>query len=343
MEKTVLLYSPRLREILKTIDSDISLKLLNREGSSIRWGISYIDVDDIVSGNLTFSKWETSIAKIKSKHTHWEGPYGIDVSDYLWRNRFYSDVADVYISGRSSIKLGKFINKIIDKSSYTQSELEIYINKFKSIVNRDKGTFEIVSGLDIEKWYDSKNYHRIRKWRYEEPNSSLHNSCMTDKKGIFKIYTDNPDSCKLLIYKTKDNKLLGRALLWKLDTIDYCGNKLYAEYYMDRVYFVEDNYAHTFYNFCKNKNFIYKDFLDRNRFKYRGVSYFDVKMSIKLKRKEYSKYPYLDTFYRYNSTNGIIYNFKEHGHVLRSTSGGYERGISFIRIFLNKIRNFVIK
>lgn len=50
-------------------------------------------------------------------------------------------------------------------------------------------------------------------------HTTLGSSCMKNmSKETFNIYVENPDSVKLLIL-TLDGKLLGRALVWKIDSI----------------------------------------------------------------------------------------------------------------------------
>ena len=53
-------------------------------------------------------------------------------------------------------------------------------------------------------------------------------------------------------------------------------------------------------------------------------------MTVKVKKKNYREFPYVDTFRRYDPSTGILYNDNENGeesignYILASTSGGYE-------------------
>ena len=56
-------------------------------------------------------------------------------------------------------------------------------------------------------------------------------------KDYFNIYIENPDVCQLLIFTDPNDKLLGRALLWKLED---------GSNYMDRIYTNRDSYIELF-------------------------------------------------------------------------------------------------
>lgn len=56
-----------------------------------------------------------------------------------------------------------------------------------------------------------------------------------------------------------------------------------------------------------------------------------------------NEYPYLDTFTRYDSKKGILYNDQDRdlgGYILRSTSGEYRDSIPQRKAFFNRIINF---
>jgi hypothetical protein len=69
----------------------------------------------------------------------------------------------------------------------------------------------LVSGSDISKWYSCDNY--------KDMEGQLGSSCMARKRNIFSIYENNPDVCQMLIL-TEDDKLIGRAIVWKVKSIE---------------------------------------------------------------------------------------------------------------------------
>jgi hypothetical protein len=96
-------------------------------------------------------------------------------------------------------------------------------------VNKSEEDFKIVKGKDIIKWYDISTY--------AEESGDLGNSCMRHSRcaSYLKIYAENPDVCSMLILKSDDDHIIGRALIWKIDP-DIGG----ADTYMDRIYAIND-------------------------------------------------------------------------------------------------------
>jgi hypothetical protein len=154
-------------------------------------------------------------------------------------------------------------------------------------------------------------------------------------KDFFDIYTKNPESVNLLIMKSGD-KIVARALVWKLKTVS---PQLGFTYYMDRVYTVKDYQEKVMMAFAEKKGWAYRTPGTSNWNKslfYQGKKHQDVKMSVQIKKLKYEKYPYMDTFARYDYVTGLLWNDtdqnqKTRGHILTSTGGdfskGYERGL----------------
>jgi len=178
-------------------------------------------------------------------------------------------------------------------------------------------------GDEIAKWYKSENCHS---------GGSLSNSCMKDK-DFFDIYTQNPESVNLLIMKSGD-KIVARALVWKLKTVS---PQLGFTYYMDRVYSVRDHQVKVMMAFAEKQGWAYRK---SGGVYERGIIYqgneHRVKMSVQIKKLKYEKYPYMDTFSRYDYVTGELWNDMDknqrtRGHILTSTQGdfskGYDRGL----------------
>ncbi|MFM7986456.1 MAG: hypothetical protein ACKPKO_44805, partial [Candidatus Fonsibacter sp.] len=93
--------------------------------------------------------------------------------------------------------------------SVTDSDREAFVNAWKASTEVSTIQFKLVSGEDIAKYYDENKYYNRK--------GTLGSSCMRDEsKRTFKIYTENPDKVKLLIYVDSDDKIHGRALVWKV-------------------------------------------------------------------------------------------------------------------------------
>lgn len=189
------------------------------------------------------------------------------------------------LSNRSGeVRIGRFINKFLSaiKQNFTAKEIEDFVNQYQTVINFRKNAFnnfKIVEGEEIRKWYNIENYLNDK--------GQLGSSCMRHKGCVkfFDIYCQNPDVCKLLIF-TENDKLLGRALLWKLDD---------DSHFMDRIYTNKDNHIILFETWAKeNKYSTYKNKTGQ--------------LKVLVEAKEYDFYPYLDTFQYYASDEGILSN-----------------------------------
>jgi hypothetical protein len=151
----------------------------------------------------------------------------------------------------------------------------------------------------------------------------------------------NPEVCKMLILK-EDDKILGRALVWKLESLRSLGKPVEGiEYFMDRQYTIKDSDVQKFRNYAKEQGWCYKAYNNHHSCETINLEGVDknVRMTVKVKPfkvsgviedYDYSKYPYMDTFRRYNPNDGYFYNDgdddadeNEGQYILDSTSGGY--------------------
>ena len=198
---------------------------------------------------------------------------------------------------KSSIKVGRFVNRIFDiyfkenpdseygeRNEYSVADVEKFVNKYTAtalFMENAFDYFEIVDGEDIKYWYSED--------KYVAKTGQLGNSCMryNNCQDYFRIYAENPDVCKLLIFKNMSgDKIFGRALLWT----DTDGQKL-----MDRAYTTKDNFMTLFSKWAKENN-------------YRTIYNEDVSCTIKVEEKDYVKYPYMDTFKYYSLEKGLLYS-----------------------------------
>ena len=208
---------------------------------------------------------------------------------------------------RSEVKLGRFVNKLVDiysksealknsPNSYDEvpffdfnaSDIEKFVNAYTAKVLFEQNAlerFKVVSGEEIRKWYDEKNYSNING------GGQLNSSCMRHSRcqKYFDIYVDNPKVCQLLILMDNtDKKILGRAILWKTENGDN---------FMDRIYTEKDNYMKLF-----------KQWGEQNSYQMKSYNYKGEPIIVKVKPKLYSYYPYIDTLSCYAPVKGILSN-----------------------------------
>jgi hypothetical protein len=229
---------------------------------------------------------------------------------------------DLGTKSRNDVKLGRLINALLP-GKYTPKDIEEFTNKFKASLSKQGEYFEEVSGEDINYWYQSKNY--------KEMSGNLGNSCMAHKVGLFDIYIDNPDVCKLLIL-VEDDKLVGRALVWKLESISTNKKETAQNWFMDRQYTIKDSDSEKFKDSAREKGWYYKTYNNHHSLDSVIVDGEEkrAEMKVLVKSINYKKYPYMDTFKRFDPNDGTLYNDDdmdadyEGQYILNDTSGGYE-------------------
>jgi hypothetical protein len=194
--------------------------------------------------------------------------------------------------------------------------MEQFVNLVKAALE-NKQEFLVIKGTEINDAYNVDNYL--------SRSGSLGMSCMNNR-GFLPLYIKNPESCQLVILKEM-GKIIGRALLWKLDTVTSGNKKLNIRYHMDRIYTTDDYLIYKFQKYAEKNGWSYKtenNFSNKNRITFNNDIY-KVRMTIKVNPGEYKVYPYMDTFTRLDIRSGTLYNDSndnEQGHILNSTGGG---------------------
>jgi hypothetical protein len=196
------------------------------------------------------------------------------------------------LNNDSKLKIGRYVNRLLDlylgsnpieRRRYTASDVEKFSNKFVSVMEYQKNAldhFRIVTGdEEIKHWYSENNY--------AGQTGQLGQSCMKYIRcgDYFNIYIENPDVCQLLIFTDPNDKLLGRALLWKLED---------GSNYMDRIYTTRDSYIELFNDWGKENG--YTKHYEKNS---------PNKLSVRIKGKDYGLYPYMDTFKYFKIYKGL--------------------------------------
>jgi len=211
---------------------------------------------------------------------------------------------------RQEGRIGKVFQSAIVKP-FKQSEWEDFVNLFKAEICQCD-TFQLVSGEDIRKWYDGKNYHSFK--------GTLGNSCMRydEAQKFFDIYVEN---AKMLI-TTKGGKLTGRAIVWEIDENTTI---------LDRIYTCFDYLEQCFIDYAKEHKWIIRS---NNSLLHTGEEQYwltpednynnskRLNFSIKLK-SEYDYYPYVDSF-RYLSSDRLTLTTWNNTYALDSTDGSFE-------------------
>lgn len=230
---------------------------------------------------------------------------------------------------KNPIRVGRVISKLLRFNNYKikDSEIETFVNRWKSYFNKENIKYEIVQGEDIRFWYSEENYYKVE-------GSQLNQSCMSPSKcsPFFDIYVENPNVCQMLILKDQNNKLLSRALLWT----DIEGHKI-----LDRIYYVNNKCLGLTYKWAE-ENIPGVIIYDKDFSKYSPVN-----TKIKLNNWKFKKYPYVDTFAYLNwftgelSSYSINFNINETPIILLRATGGDYDALGWKWVFSKVLDNFV--
>lgn len=196
-----------------------------------------------------------------------------------------------YSLPRNELKIGRAIKYLFDAYEMgkpSDKEIEEFVNAFKASKIDTTREFKLVKGDDIAKYYHEDKY-------FNRTSGVLGGSCMSDEgKKMFKIYTKNPKKVKLLILVDGDDKIHGRALVWKLDKYPKGGSK----YFMDRIYTNSDSDMIKFKKFAKEKGWMYKyrnnSHIDDNVIFYYNGDVVHGVVEVELDG-DFKRYPFIDT------------------------------------------------
>jgi len=333
INESFLYYSPNVRKALSRIKgNDIATELLGSEGTDVKPDMTFIDLGK--EGYFSFITMRNAKPLITAKYPNTDWSINIDTKPMpdpeTYSNDLHefdmdsdrSDASGVFKKSRNEVGLGRFVNKLFP-GKYNSKQVEEFVNSFKASLEKAGEYFDLVEGVDIDFWYNSNNY--------KSDAGTLGSSCMAKKKNIFGIYTQNQDVCKMLILK-EDDKIIGRALVWKLESIRSLGKPVEGvEYFMDRQYTIKESDVQKFRNYAKEQGWCYKSYNNHHSYSTVNIDGEDrnVGMTIKVKDKDYNRYPYMDTFKRYDVNNGILHNDDEQDsdyegqYILEDTGGGY--------------------
>lgn len=234
---------------------------------------------------------------------------------YLTNDKIYKSgidpdyIEDIWklnkIPAKPAVALKKLFKDIHEK------DMDLFTTLFKAAVSQKDFELKVLQGDEMVKYYSYKSYH-------PEIGGTLHNSCMKHDHcyDYFDIYTRNPEVCKMLVMIDSRGRLLGRALLWKAIEFE-TGNEIQV---MDRIYCVDDSKnMHYFKEWADENGYIYKKeqrWQNSLFFETHGSTRF-VKLHVKINKKAFIKYPYVDTFKFWDEKNSIICNYlpSDNGYV----------------------------
>lgn len=202
---------------------------------------------------------------------------------------------------RVSMKVGRFFKKFTD-DTILPSQLEELVNIYRGTYNsffENDSRLEIVKGEDIIKWYHHKKYEG--NYSLMSGIGSLNKSCTSHARNI-ELYRDNSNVSLIILKSEKlEDKISGRAILWK--AID--GN-----YFMDRVYTTTDSDIQLFYKMAKENGWYTREHNSAGeaRFKSPEGKLVDIKVEVQMEKWEYDGYPYMDTICFLDMKSGILTN-----------------------------------
>lgn len=321
--ESTLYMSPEILNRLQRIDNTIAKDLLNTIGKDVKPDVTFLDESD-KEGELTFTTMRNAIKKLSDIYPN-DKEFVDEISTKEVSIFFAKSISkmlkkeeeDFWKKSRNPIKIGRLVRQVFP-GKYTDGEIEKFVNDFKGSGEKEKEKFILVEGDDIEKYYWHENY--------KEMKGDLGRSCMARKKKYFNMYTQNPEVCRLLVL-LEDDKVIGRALVWKLES-----NNRYneIEYFMDRQYTIEQSNVSKFVKYAKENGWAYKTY--NNHHSYSNITFLNHEMNcnmvVKIKVKDYVNYPYMDTFRRFDPERGKLFNDTERdGHegqrILDDTDGDY--------------------
>lgn len=224
----------------------------------------------------------------------------------------------VWSTSRQQIRVGRAIRALLTLSGveFSDSDIESFVNQYKATIDKFNDKFSFfheVKDDDIAYWYDSS--------RYYERRGTLGSSCMSNvDPEFFDIYVSNPDVCSLIILKSQEDedKIIGRALLWKIRD---------GKRFMDRIYCVNDSDIQLFKDWASENGWYVKQYNGSSS----GTgaispdgSTVTLNLTVDIKPGYYDKYPYLDTLKYWDKNRGTL-STRAGGdtYILEDTDGEY--------------------
>jgi hypothetical protein len=321
----------KLRNLKKSV---IAQNLLEVEYTDVKPDMTFISLGDN-EGDIKFTQFKKAVSLIKkgleAKYTPdiaknlfndiEEKMKGGTITDGEIRNLFTYQDYELSTKSRNSTGIGRLVNQIFP-GKYSSKEVEEFVNNFKNLNKPGENKFILVKGEDIRKYYLVSNY--------EEEAGDLGNSCMRYDKcqKYLDIYVENTEIVQLLVYLNEEDKVLGRALVWKLN--DHKSSDIEeAEFFMDRIYGKDDSITKLFKDYSDEMGWArrtYSGYSQVRDITYKGENHNWIDIRIRLDKAKFNYYPYMDTFKRLDVDNRLLYNDdnEDQDWGLTCTDGTYE-------------------
>lgn len=220
---------------------------------------------------------------------------------------------DISVYKIQNMKIGRIVSKLFSQETLknnkiTSSDVELFVNSYKSYFDKNRVEFRIVEGEEIRKWYDQDNYSVLGK-------GTLWGSCMRHKERLkfLDLYTNNSNIKMLILVQVEDGveKLRGRALLWDEVILNDFYQRIPGDIkIMDRIYTVLDSDLISFKNWAYQNGYIHK--LEQNAksslYFYDKNEILRLSFKISLKKTSFRYYPFLDTFSYFCEDEGYLTN-----------------------------------
>jgi hypothetical protein len=155
----------------QSIDSPISKALINMD----RKLSSYTFIDDNLDGEtIQYSESERVLDVLKKKYV---SSVNFDPQKYLSLISNPEPDSQFWLSNRVDVRVGRFVRRFLGEE-FTDSQIEDFVNKWKSSFETKGEKFEFRTGNGIVEAYDTTNYSG------EYSYNPLWNSCMNDRTDL---------------------------------------------------------------------------------------------------------------------------------------------------------------
>lgn len=238
---------------------------------------------------------------------------GEKVSDSLGNEYLYDKKYSTFFNEKTKQPI--FFEKedwIASRKSYEYKKMKFSDSQYEQLANELKAElcsvleFKLLSGDDIVKYYDERNYSS----KYGEGGGCLHASCMRYSKcrpGI-EFYANNPNA-QMLVMMYRD-KIVARTMVWKTD----------MGIFMDRKYYSADFLSNSLIQYAREHKWHYKtvnSYSENYKVtaynhlyqRYDDLNWFAMNVEIPDSYDGIDLYPYMDTFDKLYPSDGVISNY----------------------------------
>lgn len=306
-----------ISEGILTYGDDFQSKLKNISKNTVASSLISImgdefDDRDLKQNFISTTDKEDKVSFIPQSKINFYKDKGIDESPFK-------------LPGRTEINIGRLsraLNSLSGKS-FTNAQIEEFVNLYKSSTEKEGEKFELVNGDDIKYWYNRDNYY--------SRTGNLGSSCMSNvDPSFFDIYSES-SKCELLTLTQPDSngerKLLGRALVWTLNKSPWDYPKLTK--FMDRIYTSKDSDVNKFKKYANENEIFYKNYNDSDADTGMVFKFNDMILKAKIEidvEGECENYPYLDTLKFLNDPKDKLSNIGYiNGYLLEDTFGSCDQ------------------